>query len=275
MRHPGVPAGRLQRRVLGCGHPCCICSGRTTVPAWPPPAHAFFPPSCAGGQPLHRPGGGGAGARGAVHRRGAGEGMGVPLCGEQSRLLCPGGAAGLVAAAGRRACPALHLSITTAANTTTTSTLTICVSPSCHVGAHAGHRVLHLPESGAGVEPGAHRGAGNQPGAVRGGWAGLGWTGLGWTGLGWAGLGTLRFGRTRAHRHTKTTLHSRPFSTHTPPPLQVRGTDMLSPHGVPIDLLDRLVIIRTQPYTLEETVQILAIRAQASGGQRSRAAGAA
>lgn len=27
---------------------------------------------------------------------------------------------------------------------------------------------------------------------------------------------------------------------------QVRGTDMLSPHGIPIDLLDRLVIIRTQ-----------------------------
>jgi DNA helicase TIP49 (TBP-interacting protein) len=42
----------------------------------------------------------------------------------------------------------------------------------------------------------------------------------------------------------------------------VRGTDMLSPHGVPIDLLDRLVIIRTQPYTPEEIVQILAIRAQ-------------
>lgn len=28
--------------------------------------------------------------------------------------------------------------------------------------------------------------------------------------------------------------------------LQVRGTDMVSPHGVPVDLLDRLVIIRTQ-----------------------------
>ncbi len=31
--------------------------------------------------------------------------------------------------------------------------------------------------------------------------------------------------------------------------LQVRGTDMMSPHGVPIDLLDRLVIIRTQVST--------------------------
>ncbi|EFN55430.1 hypothetical protein CHLNCDRAFT_48800 [Chlorella variabilis] len=40
---------------------------------------------------------------------------------------------------------------------------------------------------------------------------------------------------------------------------EVRGTDMLSPHGVPIDLLDRLVIIRTQPYTLEETVEGIAL----------------
>ena len=38
---------------------------------------------------------------------------------------------------------------------------------------------------------------------------------------------------------------------------------MAGPHGIPIDLLDRLLIIRTLPYTLEESVQILAIRAQA------------
>ncbi len=38
---------------------------------------------------------------------------------------------------------------------------------------------------------------------------------------------------------------------------------MRSPHGVPVDLLDRLLIIRTLPYSLEEAVQILAIRAQA------------
>lgn len=37
---------------------------------------------------------------------------------------------------------------------------------------------------------------------------------------------------------------------------------MAGPHGVPVDLLDRLVIIRTLPYTLQEIVQILAIRAQ-------------
>ena len=38
----------------------------------------------------------------------------------------------------------------------------------------------------------------------------------------------------------------------------------MAPHGIPLDLLDRLLIIRTQPYTLEEIVKILAIRAQAS-----------
>jgi RuvB-like protein 1 (pontin 52) len=42
----------------------------------------------------------------------------------------------------------------------------------------------------------------------------------------------------------------------------IRGTDMKSPHGIPIDLLDRLMIIKTCPYTLAELVQILAIRSQ-------------
>jgi RuvB-like protein 1 (pontin 52) len=41
----------------------------------------------------------------------------------------------------------------------------------------------------------------------------------------------------------------------------IRGTDMISPHGVPVDLLDRLLIIRTTPYNLEELIKILAIRA--------------
>jgi len=41
----------------------------------------------------------------------------------------------------------------------------------------------------------------------------------------------------------------------------IRGTDIISPHGVPVDLLDRLMIIRTTPYNLTEIVQILAIRA--------------
>jgi len=42
----------------------------------------------------------------------------------------------------------------------------------------------------------------------------------------------------------------------------VRGTEVVAPHGVPVDLLDRLMIIRTMPYSLQEIVQILAIRAQ-------------
>lgn len=41
---------------------------------------------------------------------------------------------------------------------------------------------------------------------------------------------------------------------------QIKGTEMMSPHGVPVDLLDRLLIIRLLPYALQEIVQILAIR---------------
>jgi len=41
----------------------------------------------------------------------------------------------------------------------------------------------------------------------------------------------------------------------------VRGTEIQSPHGVPVDLLDRMMIIRTMPYMLEELVQIINIRA--------------
>jgi len=45
----------------------------------------------------------------------------------------------------------------------------------------------------------------------------------------------------------------------------VRGTEVVAPHGVPVDLLDRLMIVRTMPYSLQEIVQILAIRAQVEG----------
>lgn len=45
----------------------------------------------------------------------------------------------------------------------------------------------------------------------------------------------------------------------------IRGTDITSPHGMPVDLLDRVVIIRTLPYTPEEMIQIIAIRAQVEG----------
>ena len=46
---------------------------------------------------------------------------------------------------------------------------------------------------------------------------------------------------------------------------QIKGTDMRSPHGIPVDLLDRLLIIRLLPYDLDEIVQILAIRCETEG----------
>ena len=41
---------------------------------------------------------------------------------------------------------------------------------------------------------------------------------------------------------------------------EIRGIEMKSPHGIPVDLLDRLLIIRLLPYSLDDMVQILAIR---------------
>ena len=42
----------------------------------------------------------------------------------------------------------------------------------------------------------------------------------------------------------------------------VRGTkDIVAPHGIPRDFLDRLLIIRTLPYSKEEMIQIIRIRA--------------
>jgi RuvB-like protein 2 len=41
---------------------------------------------------------------------------------------------------------------------------------------------------------------------------------------------------------------------------RIRGTNQQSPHGIPIDLLDRLLIITTIPYELDEIKQILKIR---------------
>merc|ERR1712199_143540 len=45
----------------------------------------------------------------------------------------------------------------------------------------------------------------------------------------------------------------------------IRGTEVNAPHGIPVDLLDRVMIIRTIPYSLEETFQILSIRAKTEG----------
>uniref|UniRef100_A0A8C4TK46 RuvB-like helicase n=1 Tax=Erpetoichthys calabaricus TaxID=27687 RepID=A0A8C4TK46_ERPCA len=43
---------------------------------------------------------------------------------------------------------------------------------------------------------------------------------------------------------------------------RIRGTNYQSPHGIPIDLLDRLLIISTSPYNEKETKQILKIRCE-------------
>jgi len=46
----------------------------------------------------------------------------------------------------------------------------------------------------------------------------------------------------------------------------VRGTDDIqAPHGIPADLLDRLLIIRTLPYTVDEIRLIIRLRAKTEG----------
>lgn len=45
----------------------------------------------------------------------------------------------------------------------------------------------------------------------------------------------------------------------------IRGTDISSPHGIPVDLLDRLLIIKTFPYNAVDMKLILEIRAQTEG----------
>jgi len=43
---------------------------------------------------------------------------------------------------------------------------------------------------------------------------------------------------------------------------KIRGTDYKSPHGLPLDFLDRVSIINTHAYNADEIQQILSIRAQ-------------
>eukprot|EP00118_Oscarella_pearsei_P025697 m.308604 g.308604 ORF g.308604 m.308604 type:complete len:475 (+) comp44366_c0_seq1:17-1441(+) len=43
---------------------------------------------------------------------------------------------------------------------------------------------------------------------------------------------------------------------------RIKGTNYQSPHGIPIDLLDRLLIVSTSPYSEKELQQILAIRCE-------------
>ncbi|KAL9188176.1 hypothetical protein ACHAXT_006554 [Thalassiosira profunda] len=43
---------------------------------------------------------------------------------------------------------------------------------------------------------------------------------------------------------------------------KIRGTEYKSPHGIPLDLLDRLMIVSTDPYTHEEILKILSVRCE-------------
>jgi len=53
----------------------------------------------------------------------------------------------------------------------------------------------------------------------------------------------------------------------------IRGTDdVVAPHGMPLDLLDRILIIKTMMYTPDEMMKILAIRAKVEGIQISEEA---
>ncbi|MEM3980810.1 MAG: RuvB-like domain-containing protein, partial [Ignisphaera sp.] len=42
---------------------------------------------------------------------------------------------------------------------------------------------------------------------------------------------------------------------------KIRGTDLEAPHGIPLDILDRLLIIPFRPYTPDELKEIIKIRA--------------
>lgn len=41
---------------------------------------------------------------------------------------------------------------------------------------------------------------------------------------------------------------------------RIRGTKYQSPHGIPIDLLDRVLIISTKAYSVDEIKEIVSIR---------------
>lgn len=41
---------------------------------------------------------------------------------------------------------------------------------------------------------------------------------------------------------------------------RIRGTNHLSPHGIPTDLLDRMLIVSTEPYGENEISKILQLR---------------
>jgi RuvB-like protein 2 len=41
---------------------------------------------------------------------------------------------------------------------------------------------------------------------------------------------------------------------------QIRGTKYMSPHGIPLDLLDRVLIISTKKYEMDDIKQIIRVR---------------
>lgn len=41
---------------------------------------------------------------------------------------------------------------------------------------------------------------------------------------------------------------------------RIRGTKIQSPHGLPVDLLDRVLIVSTKPYEEQDIQQIIQIR---------------
>jgi RuvB-like protein 2 len=43
---------------------------------------------------------------------------------------------------------------------------------------------------------------------------------------------------------------------------KIRGTEYKSPHGIPLDLLDRLMIVSTEPYSHDEIRKILSVRCE-------------
>lgn len=52
----------------------------------------------------------------------------------------------------------------------------------------------------------------------------------------------------------------------------IRGSEYISPHGIPTDLLDRLLIIKTIPYTKDETMEIIKTRSKIEQVQLSQEA---
>ena len=61
---------------------------------------------------------------------------------------------------------------------------------------------------------------------------------------------------------SKTSLHPFSSSPRNRGITTIRGTNYKSPHGIPIDLLDRLLIIATTAYSPAEMQKILEIRAE-------------